>query len=532
MNRADLLVMYMRISAEDQEKHTGRRDESNSITNQRTLLEGYIKNSPELAQYDPMEVCDDGYSGTNLNRPGMRRLLGMAREGQVGCILVKDFSRFGRDYLMVSDYIDQIFPFMGIRFISVNDHYDSAVCKGTTSGVDMAFRNVLYGYYSQDLSTKVKSGKRTKAEKGAFLSPFAPIGYQKSPGDKNRLVVEPVGAVIVRKIFGMAGTGMGVMQITRVLNREGIPTPGQVKAMQGKHHKRWSDTGGKKTWDNSVVLDILRDERYLGKNIYGKQGRVGVGSPRIQGNMQGDWIKVDGCHEPIVSADEFRAAHKNIHEYVQRGRGKSVPHLFSRKLRCMDCGHSLWYLDKAVPYYRCMTWKNVGDCACMGVRLKETELAETVLATMQLYIRVLLDGKGSAGKDGDSGCIPELRRRLAALQAENKRNQERKAMLYDRFADGEIGRDEFQNAQGVILRQQEEGQQRYEQMQRELLRLERLADTGRTQGKQWKDYQGAKELTREMVEEFVERIDVYTDGSIRIQWKFGEEDYGGGAVLG
>ena len=129
---------------------------------------GYIGKKTELAGYEVMEICDDGYSGTNLNRPGMIKLLDMVKKGQVGCIVVKDFSRFGRNYLTVSDYIDQIFPFMGIRFISVNDHYDSATCRGATSGVGMAFRNIIYGYYSHDLSIKVKSGKR------GFFKPIRP----------------------------------------------------------------------------------------------------------------------------------------------------------------------------------------------------------------------------------------------------------------------------------------------------------------------------------------------------------------------
>ena len=178
MNKSDTLVMYLRISVEDENKIKEKKEESNSITNQRNLLRDYIDKNKELTKYFVTEVCDDGYSGTNLDRPGMKRLLEMAKKQKVGCIMVKDFSRFGRDYLMVGDYIDQIFPFLEIRFISVTDHYDSAACKGITSGMDMAFRNLLYSYYSYDLSLKVKTAMRTKAENGDFLSPFAPLGYQ------------------------------------------------------------------------------------------------------------------------------------------------------------------------------------------------------------------------------------------------------------------------------------------------------------------------------------------------------------------
>ena len=168
MKKPNILVFYIRISVNELAKHAYGKEESDSIVNQRALLWGYIGKKTELAGYEVMEICDDGYSGTNLNRPGMIKLLDMVKKGQVGCIVVKDFSRFGRNYLTVSDNIDQIFPFMGIRFISVNDHYDSATCRGATSGVGMAFRNIIYGYYSHDLSIKVKSGKR------GFFKPIRP----------------------------------------------------------------------------------------------------------------------------------------------------------------------------------------------------------------------------------------------------------------------------------------------------------------------------------------------------------------------
>ena len=180
----DRVALYLRVSMEDQDVSQGARDESNSIGSQRALLRDFVDRRPEFRGCHLTEFCDDGYSGTNFERPAVKALLEQAGKKQIDCMIVKDFSRFGRDYLTVSDYIDQIFPFMGIRFISVNDHYDSATCKGMTSGLDMAFRNVLYGYYSQDLSLKIKSAKRTKAENGEFLSSFAPLGYQKLPKTK------------------------------------------------------------------------------------------------------------------------------------------------------------------------------------------------------------------------------------------------------------------------------------------------------------------------------------------------------------
>lgn len=522
MSNPDTLVMYIRISMEDQTNHTGEKAESNSITNQRRLLKDYIEENPELRKYQVTELCDDGYSGTNLDRPGMKRLLDMIRKRLIGCIMVKDFSRFGRDYLMVSDYIDQIFPFMGIRFISVNDHYDSAACKGMTSGLDMAFRNMLYGYYSQDLSLKIKSAKQTRAENGKFLSPFAPLGYQKMPQNKNQLIIEPEGATIVQKIFALAGMGMSVLQITRWLNQEQIPTPCQVKNSLGQFHKFWNGKGKEKIWDNSVVRDILRDERYLGKNIYGKQARIKVGDFHVYNTSPEDWIRVEHCHEAIVSKTDFDAAQKSIREYIPQGRKTSVPHLFSGKVWCEVCGHSLYYFKAETPYYRCMTWRNKGGLPCINGTIQESELIEVVLSAIQLYVKVLLGEDTIQEKERNEGKITDLKKQLVMLQTDVKKLQERKAILYDKLVDGEISREEFQKSQETLTYQQEKMQYQLNGLQKKLAQLECITGVGREGKKHWKEYLGAKELTREMLEALIDCIYVYQDKSIRIQWKFGD----------
>lgn len=532
MNDSDILVMYMRISVEDKECSVEEKKESNSITNQRSLLRDYIGKSEELTKYLIIEICDDGYSGTNLERPGMKHLLEMVKGQRVACIIVKDFSRFGRDYLLVSDYIDQIFPFMGIRFISVNDHYDSATCKGVTSGIDMAFRNMLYGYYSHDLSLKVKSAKRTKAENGDFLGSFAPLGYQKMPQNKNQLVIEPEGAAVVRKIFELAGTGMSALQITRWLNQEHIPTPCQIKNKQGKFHKGWNGKGKKKIWDGSVVRNILRDERYLGKNVYGKRERIKVGDYHIHITSPEDWIRAKCCHDPIVSKEEFDAARKSIHKCIRKEQKISVTHLFHGKILCGICGHSLRYVRASAPYYCCTIWKSTGGYPCIKENLKENELAETVLFAIRMYMKVLIEKilvEKKMVQEQKSGKreISDLQRSLTVMQANRKDLQECKALLYDRFADGKICREEFQKRQKILTYQQEELQQRYDSLHKELVHLECIINKGEMQEKQLENYSGAGELTRKMVEALIDCIYIYEDKSIHIQWKFGD-----GGIMG
>ena len=515
MSGGSILIQYLRISMEDLDNNGVDKDESNSIVNQRELLRGYVEDNPELGGYQVMELCDDGYSGTNMERPGMEKLLDMAKKGLVGCIIVKDFSRFGRDYLTVSDYVDQIFPFMGIRFISINDNYDSENCNGATSGVEIAFRNVIYGYYSQDLSVKVRSGKQTKARSGKFMSPFAPIGYQKSPENRNQLMVEPEGAAIVRRIFQMAGEGMSVLQILRVLNRERIPTPSQLKNKHGEFHKWWVGVGDNKVWDGSTVVNILRDERYLGKNVYGKHYRPVVGNYRTKRSSREEWVIVEDCHEAILSREEFTVAQKILREQAGRSNSSSVVHLFSGKIRCANCRYTLRRIKSPMPSYYCITKRRAEDLRCMKGHLKESELAEAVFAAVRAYIEVLLDRRELKKKTEDSGRIPALRKQLAVLQSGVKECQERKARLYEQLADEEISREVFKSRQAALSHRQEEAQAEQEQLEEELAKLENIVSSGRMEEQTLENYLGMEELTREMVEAFIDCIYVYDDKSDR-----------------
>lgn len=520
MNKTYVIIFYIRISVEDSDNHENGKDESNSISNQRELLKRFVQGQPEFTGCQIIELCDDGYSGTNMNRPAFARLLDMVKQGQADCIIVKDFSRFGRDYLAVSDYVDQIFPFMGIRFVSVNDHYDSAKCNGATSGVDMAFRNVIYGYYSQDLSVKVRSGKRTKAENGDFLSPFAPIGYEKAPDNKNQLVLEPEGAKIVRRIFQMAGSGMTVMEIVRQFNGEQVPTASELKNRAGLSHKWWNGVSGKKIWDSTTVANILRDERYLGKNIFGKRQRVAVGSCQLRKEEKDNWIIVENCHEPIITEEEFAAARENMREFAAKGGVPRVTHLFSGKLRCGCCGYSLSRSKKPTPRFYCTTRRRVADWDCMTGHIIESQISETVLSAVRVYASTLLDEKELLKKAETRGKIPLLKKQLAVLQTNIAGVKEQKAQLYDLLAEQRISRETFQKRQVSLSRREREAERQYETSHKELTRLERLVYTNQAQEKELRNCLNIDTLTREMVEALIECIYVYNHKSIHIQWRF------------
>ena len=223
--------IYLRLSLEDVDKRTNKaKDESNSIAAQRQLIQRHIEQNPYLCNLPQMEFCDDGFSGTNFERPDFQRMIDLIRAGEIHIVIVKDLSRFGRDYLEVGDYLEHIFPFLGVRMISINDHYDSEKYQGNTAGMDIAFRNLIYDYYSKDLSKKVKSAMRTKQRNGGYIT-CCTYGYKVSPKNKHQMVIDPETAPIVRKIFTDVIGGKSTSQVARELNAEGIPTPQQYKGV-------------------------------------------------------------------------------------------------------------------------------------------------------------------------------------------------------------------------------------------------------------------------------------------------------------
>lgn len=250
------VAIYLRISVDDE-----NRSESDSIINQRNLLRSYIAAAPTLSAGEVLEFSDDGWSGTNFNRPKVQELLELARFGVIRCIVVKDLSRWGRNYPEVNEYLDQIFPFLGIRFISVNDHYDSNDYKGATAPIDVAFSSIMHDMYCKELSIKVKQSHLAKAQKGEYVTGTVPFGYLRSKEKKNQLVIDEGAAVIIRRIFDMACNGISTIRIAATLNEDGVATPLIWRKRNGRSMLGYKLEDSKQTyWENSVIRKILRDD--------------------------------------------------------------------------------------------------------------------------------------------------------------------------------------------------------------------------------------------------------------------------------
>ncbi len=308
MSKDYTIGIYIRLSMADEDTGYGSKAESDSIGNQRMLINRYLDKHPMLSKYPRLEFADDGYTGTNFHRPQFSAMMEKVRHGEINLICVKDFSRFSRDYIETGNYLECTFPFMGVRFISINDGYDSDDYKGTTGGLEVVMRSIIYAAYSKDLSVKTTTAKIQMMKQGKYVGGYAPYGYVLHPEIRNKLKLDPEAAEVVRRVFNEALKGRNTSQIALGLNDDNIPTPGQY--FKGKHpdKKKYSCMSEKISWTASMVYKILTSYVYTGATVGHKRKSGGVGSRKTISQKKEDWIIVEGMHEAIVSKEEFELA--------------------------------------------------------------------------------------------------------------------------------------------------------------------------------------------------------------------------------
>ena len=328
---------YMRISDDDEDLGEGKK-ESNSIENQRKLIEYYVERHEELSMYPLKEFADDGVSGVSFNRPGVQRLLKEIKENRVQCVIVKDLSRFGRNYIEAGDYIEQIFPFLGVRFISIADNFDSFK---KPAGIEIGLKNLIHDLYSRDLSKKIKSTKALMQKQGVYSGGGVPFGYIRD--DRNRktadFIPDPEAAQVVRQIFTLAADGNTTTKIADILNKKGIPTPGAYKR---EHEKiRYQMKNDKRNlWTSSQISLIIQNEVYLGTFVSHKLSTVKPGVVRkIQ---ESEYVKLENQHEKIIEKEVFQKAQKVISTGKKRKNRKDKenknPSPLRGKIKCGCCG--------------------------------------------------------------------------------------------------------------------------------------------------------------------------------------------------
>ena len=325
-----VIALYIRLSIEDS------KVESMSIENQKLALHRFVDAMEDVRNVEVLEFIDNGHTGTNFERPAVQGLLDMVREGRINCIIVKDFSRFGRNSIEVGYLMECVFPVYGVRFISVNDDFDSGKLRGDTGGLSVAFKYLAAEFYSRDLSMKSKSAKYVKMRRGEYQSAICPYGYQKSAD--GRMEPDKETAHNVRLIFELAAQGCDCGQIRKELFARGVPTPAEHKAAKGGRQYDISRCRG--LWDRASILRMLRDERYAGAYIIGRSEVTEVGGSRVRQKDESEWFRIPDHHPAIVSMETYDTVQKRL---GQRKHIEKKVHVYPLrgKVFCGYCLHGL-----------------------------------------------------------------------------------------------------------------------------------------------------------------------------------------------
>lgn len=489
------IAIYIRLSKADTDGKV--QDESNSISMQRILIRNYIAShftSCRITEYE-----DDGFSGTNFNRPGVQRLLKDARNEKIDCVVVKDFSRFGRDYMEVGSYLEQIFPFLGIRFISINDHYDSASYQGSIADLDVNFKNLLYDLYSKDLSQKVKTSLRARKESGQYVSGNAPFGYEKAPDDRHMLVICEDEAAVVREIFSLALQGVTSSQTAKELNLEHVPTPIEFKIRKGKTSRK--PKGDKFYWSSSVVCSILRNPVYAGDVEYGKTEKEQVGGRNVL-KARAEWKIIKNHHAPIIAREDFEEVQKNRGKSRRKGKGNRHP-LVGRAV-CGCCERNLQIRNGMNPYFTCRNRYVTGLEGCVK-KVNVMFLEQAVLFRLQEHLenQNLAAETVSRQQEDLKGKRDGLLRDLRQAEKEYGRLKQKHYESYQSYSLGK--QTEFHSFHAEMEKQQEVIQKLKKQIhQAESEKFIMEEDVG---------------LTSEMMERYIDKIMVYSEENFEIRWK-------------
>lgn len=513
-----VIALYLRLSLDD------GHGESESILNQRKMLKNYVSSRDEFAGHEVVEFVDDGYTGTNFNRPAASEMLKQAKAGKINCIVVKDFSRFGRNHIEVGDYIEQIFPFLGVRFISVNNNFDSAKYSAQAGTLDIAFINLINDYYSKDVSKKVTSAKQSKMRRGDYTSSTALFGYRKMADNKNRLEIDPVAAKYVRMVFALCLKGKTTGTIALEMNTQDIPTPMVYKRSIG-YNRKWQKVNDTNHWTRAMVLKLLRDERYTGVIVSGKTKVIKVGSPRRLKQSQKDWVVVADTHEPIISQEIFDEAQMILGLKQERSAYGAKERLFPGMVKCGTCGHVMrGRFDKARPFFFCET-PRIHKTECITSKVYEDELRDIILSLVRGYAEIalcadsILVRKRADAYENKAKIVTDI----SSMQAEVEKTKSSRLAWYERYKEGRLTRAAY-----IAEKNRSEGRVAELQNRIEKLKIELKALQNESHRNQFVDslkkLHRIEELTPKLTSELVAGIKIHTSDDIEITWNF-EDDY-------
>lgn len=520
-------ALYIRLSKDD-----GDKTESNSVTSQREILMEYLKLRSDVVFVDC--YVDDGWSGTDFNRPGFIRMMDDIYGGKVNCVIVKDLSRFCRNATEGGRYLDDVFVRLGIRFIALNNGIDTASgnMNAVTQLISMGVTNVINESVAATTSVNVRGTLNMNRKQGKFIGSFPTYGYLKDPDDRHRLIVDEETAPVVRMIFEKFISGTSIVGIAKELNAMGIPNPSAYKRLKGYNYKHPVGDRNDGLWPDSSVRRILNNEMYIGNMVQGRNTTVSYKIHQCRAVPKEDWIKVPGTHEAIIDPDTFRKAQALLGSHIRKPPTQNQVHLLAGFVRCAKCGRIMSRKTNrhsygTYRYYRCVTnvRMNPGGCTRSSIRVDRIEdavltlLQKTVAACVE-YEKLLEQINRSSHRKTESNNLQWLMRQQ---QAEREKCFRAMADLYPDWKSGILTQQEYVTIKTNL-------NEKLEKLDATIKGLEDTAaqytagvdrDNGFLAG--FRKYGTITELTRPMLLELVREIRVYDENRIEIELNFRDE---------
>lgn len=516
---------YLRISRED-----GDKEESDSIGSQKDITHEYVEQNDDIVFVD--EYIDDGWTGTNFDRPDFERMVSDIKNGAVNCIIVKDLSRLGRNYILVGQYLEMIFPLLNIRFISVVDRIDSVKDPASINNALVSFKNVMNDEYCRDISNKVRASLDRKRGKGEFIGSFASYGYAKDPEDRHHLVIDPIAAEVVRSIYQWFLGGMSIIGIAKKLNRLGVPNPTMYKKQLGLNYRHPEGELGDGLWPDSSVKRILKNRIYTGDMV---QSKTKIKSYKVQvctNVPEEKWVIVPDTHEAIVPREQFETVQQLLRRDTRTAPGAAHVSIFGGYIRCADCRRAMGKKSAVQPYkkyyyYVCQTFRKGGKAACTKHTIREEKLYQAVLTTIQAQIQlaVSMDDvlQELKAKDIRARRSSRLEAMLEGKKQEHAKISQFKIDLYPDWKSGIISKSEYLSLKEKFDKQLEQIEEAAANIKEEIKQYRETASVENQFIKHFLKYRNITELSREVIVELIEMIYVHEGGTITIDFKYQDE---------
>ena len=520
-------ALYIRLSRDD-----GDKMESNSITSQREILKEWLKLHPDIALYD--FYIDDGWSGTDFNRPGFQRMMDDIYAGNVNCVIVKDLSRFCRNASEGGRYLDDVFVRLRIRFIALNNGLDtvSGNMNAATQLISVGVTNVINESVAATTSVNVRGTLNMNRKQGKFIGSFASYGYLKDPEDHHKLIVDEETAPVVRMIFDKFIAGTSIMGIAKELNAMGIPNPSAYKKQKGYNYRHPAGAQTDGLWPDSSVRRILKNEMYIGNMIQGKNTTVSYKIHQCRAVPKEDWIKVNGTHEAIVSPDTFQKAQALLGQHIRKPPDQNQVHLLAGFVRCAKCGRVMSrktnrHAYGTYHYYRCVTNNKMKPGGCTRGSIRVDKIEEAVLLLLQKtveacveYEKLLAQINQSSNRKTESDS---LQRQLKQQKAERENCMRSMAELYPDWKRGILTQQEFVTIKANLSEKIEKLNVTIQHLEDTANQYQAGVDSENAFLAGFRKYGTIRSLTRPMLLELVKEIRVYDENRIEIELNFRDE---------